>query len=97
VWGVDCIVLTLSSICQVCGNTAAVDGLNTWLANWQAKITGQFSKADCANNGNEADRDAGYDSDQGWSEADSDVDSGDDDDSGLQNTLLVTGPEGVSS
>lgn len=77
-----------------------MEGLNTWLNNWQLKITGQPIKGEDANKGTKRDGNADYDSDRGWLVGDSenDSDSGEsDDDTGLHNTLLVTGPEGVSS
>lgn len=83
---------------QVCGNTTAVEGLNTWLYKWQLKITGQLVRGVEDSKGLKRDRNADYDSDRGWLDFDSDYDSDDNDNEpGLNNTLLVTGPEGVST
>ncbi|CAM6128187.1 unnamed protein product [Calypogeia fissa] len=82
---------------EVCGNFTAVEALNTWLYNWQVKITGQLVRGEDDNKAVKRDRNADYDSDKGWFEGDSDYDSdiGDlDKETGLYNTLLVTGPEG---
>ncbi|KAL3684222.1 hypothetical protein R1sor_002244 [Riccia sorocarpa] len=78
---------------EVCGNATGVEFLNSWMRSWRERMMGQANGSEMTQKAASASTDDS-DCDRGWFEGDSEVDSDDDQESGLHSTLLITGPTG---